>query len=146
MGGLVLTSTAQRIGEISNGVESVLLEDRTPLVVKGMQVNPSANNRFKRSDNVILYTEVYEPLLTSENPPKVGVGYHVFERATNKEVFFTGVVPLDDFIQKGNPVIPVGLMVKVKELPPGSYRLLMQGVDALRNQAPQRMINFDVTE
>ena len=146
MGGLVLTNTAQRVGEISNGLDSALLEDRMPLVVKGMQVNPSANNRFKRTDNVILYTEVYEPLLTSENPPKVGVGYHVFERATNKEMYFTGVVPADDFIQKGNPVIPVGLMVKVKELPPGSYRLLMQSVDALRNQAPQRMINFDVTE
>jgi VWFA-related protein len=146
MGGLVLTNTAQRAGEISSSLESVLLEDRTPLVVKGMQMNPSANNRFKRTDNVILYTEVYEPLMTSDNPPKVGIGYHVFERATNKEMFFTGAVPADDFIQKGNPVIPVGLMVRVKELPPGSYKLLMQAVDALKNQAPQRIINFDVTE
>ncbi|HXM98522.1 MAG TPA: VWA domain-containing protein [Candidatus Dormibacteraeota bacterium] len=146
MGGLVLTSTAQRIGEISAGLDAALLEDRTPLVVKGMQINPSPNNQFKHKDNVILYTEVYEPLLTSDHPPKVGVGYHVFERATNKEIFFTGAVPVEDFIQKGNPVIPVGLMVRVKELPTGSYRLLMQGVDALKNQAPQRTIDFDVVD
>jgi VWFA-related protein len=146
MGGLVLTNSAQKVGEIASGLDSALLEDRTPLVVKGLQMNPSANNRFKRGDSVILYTEVYEPLLTSENPPKVGVGYHVFERATNKEVFFTGVVLVDDFIQKGNPVIPVGLMVRVKELPPGSYRLLMQGVDGVKNQAPERTVDFDVTE
>lgn len=146
MGGLVLTSTAQRIGEISAGLDAALLEDRAPLVVKGMQINPSPNNQFKHKDNVILYTEVYEPLLTSEHPPKVGVGYHVFERATNKEIFFTGAVPVEDFIQKGNPVIPVGLMVRVKELPTGSYRLLMQGVDAMKNQAPQRTIDFDVVD
>jgi hypothetical protein len=109
-------------------------------------MNPSANNRFKRTDNVIVYTEVYEPLMTSDNPPKVGVGYYVFERATNKKMYSTGAVPVDDFIQKGNPVIPVGLMVQVKELPPGSYKLLMQAVDGLKNQAPQRIINFDVTE
>jgi VWFA-related protein len=146
MGGLVLTNSAQKVGEIASGLDSALLEDRTPLVVKGLQMNPSANNRFKRGDNVILYTEVYEPLLTSENPPKVGVGYHIFERATNKEMYFTGAVLVDDFIQKGNPVIPVGMMVRVKELPPGSYRLLMQGVDGMKNQAPQRTVDFDVTE
>ncbi|GAC1619143.1 MAG: hypothetical protein PVS2B2_03050 [Candidatus Acidiferrum sp.] len=146
MGGLVLTNSAQKVGEIASGLDSALLEDRTPLVVKGLQVNPSANNRFKRGDRVVLYTEVYEPLLTSENPPKVGVGYHVFERASNKELYFTGVVLVDDFIQKGNPVIPVGLTVKVKELPPGSYRLLMQSVDGMKNQAPQRTVDFDVTE
>lgn len=146
MGGLVLTNSAQKVGEIASGLGAALLEDRTFLVVKGLQVNPSANNRFKRTDQVILYTEVYEPLLASENPPKVGVGYHIFERATNKEVLFTGVILLDDFIQKGNPVIPVGLKVKANDLPPGSYRLLMQGVDGMKNQAPQRTVNFDITE
>jgi hypothetical protein len=146
LGGVALTNSAQRVDHNDSGVDAQLLEDRTPLIVKGVQVVPSANNRFKRSDNVILYTEVYEPLLTSEHPPQVGVGYRVFERATNKEVFFTGVVLADEFIQKGNPVVPVGLKVTVKDLPPGSYRLVMLAVDGLKNQAPQRTVDFDVTE
>jgi len=36
------------------------------------------------------------------------------------------------FIQKGNSVIPVGMKVKVDDLKPGSYRLMMQAVDSAK--------------
>jgi VWFA-related protein len=147
LGGVVLTNNAQRIADIPSGVDSILLEDRTPLVVKGMQLVPSATNRFKRSDNVILYTEIYEPSLTiPDSQTKVGFAYRVYNRADNKEVLFTGLAPADDFIHKGNPVIPAGLMVKVKDLPPGGYRLVVQAVDNASNHAPDRSVNFDVTD
>jgi VWFA-related protein len=147
LGGVALTNSPQRVSDIPSGLDSILLEDRTPLVVKGMQVVPSASNRFKRSDNVIMYTEIYEPLLASaDTPPKVGFAYHVFERASNKEVFFTGVAPADDFIQKGNPVIPAGMVVKVKDLPPGAYRLVVQAVDSANNHASDRTVDFEVTD
>jgi hypothetical protein len=115
-------------------------------VVKGMQIVPSGSNRFKHTDNVVVYTEVYEPLLTSETPPVVGVGYTIFERASNNKVFSTGAVHADNFIQKGNPVIAVGLKVKVDDLKPGSYRLMMQAVDSLQHHAPDRLVDFDITE
>src|SRR5216683_825905 len=146
LGGVALTNSPVRISDIPTGLDSVLLEDRTPLVVKGMQVVPSASNRFKRSDYVIMYTEIYEPLLTSATPPRVGFAYHIYERATNKDVLFSGLAPADAFIQKGNPVIPAGLVVKVKDLAPGSYRLVVQAVDAANNHAPDRMIDFEITE
>ncbi len=141
-----MTNSAQRISDIPSGVDSVLLEDHTPLVVQGMQVFPSASNHFKRTDNVVMYTEIYEPLLTSATPPRVGFAYRVMERATNKEVFFTGVAAADNFIQKGNPVIPAGMIVKVKDLPPGGYRLVVQAVDDANNHAPNRTVDFDVTD
>jgi VWFA-related protein len=146
LGGVVLTNSAERLTDIPTGLDSQLLEDRTPLVVKGMQMIPSGSNRFKKGDNVIVYTEVYEPQLTSANPPQVGFGYHVYEQATNKEVFFTGVMRADDFIQKGSPVIPVGLRVMVQNLPAGSYRLVMQAVDGAGNHAADRMVDFEVTD
>jgi len=146
LGGIVLTNSATRVSDIPTGLDSVLLEDRTPLVVKGMQVVPSATNRFKRGDNVILYTEIYDPILTSDKPPKLAFGYHVLDRATNKEVFFTGAVSADDYVKKGNPLVPAGMVVKVKDLPPGGYRLVLQAVDGAKNQAPNRTVDFDVTD
>jgi len=146
LGGVALTNSPVRISDIPSGLDSVLLEDRTPLVVKGMQIVPSASNRFKRTDNVILYTEIYEPGLASATPPRVGFAYHIYERASNKDVFFSGLAPADDFIRKGNPVIAGGLMVKVKDLTPGSYRLVVQAVDSAKNQAPNRMVDFDITD
>jgi VWFA-related protein len=147
LGSVALTNSATRISDIPSGaLDSVLLEDHSPLVVKGMQVLPSANNRFKRTDNVILYTEIYEPGLTSVTPPRVGFAYHIYERASNKDVFFSGLAPADSFIQKGNPVIPSGLTVNVKALSPGSYRLVVQAVDSEKHQAPNRIVDFDITE
>jgi len=146
LSGLVLTNAAQRLNDIPTGLDSVLLEDRTPLVVKGIQIVPSGSNRFKHTDNVVLYSEIYEPLLTSETPPVVGMGYRIFERSTNKQVFFTEIIRADDFIHKGNPVIPIGLKVKVDDLKPGSYLLLMQAVDSAKNQAPNRTVGFDISE
>jgi VWFA-related protein len=146
LGGVALTNSATRISDIPTGIDSILLEDRTPLVVKGMEIVPSANNRFKRSDNVLLYTEIYEPLLKSDKPPRVGFAYRVYDRATNKEVFFSQVLSAETFIQKGNPVIPAGSLVPVKDLPPGGYRLMVQAVDGENNHAPNRSVDFDVTD
>jgi VWFA-related protein len=146
LSGVALTNSAQRLNDIPTGLDAVLLEDRTPLVVKGMQIVPSGSNRFKHTDNVVMYTEIYEPLLTSATPPMVGMAYRIFERSTNKQVFFSELVRADDFIQKGNSVIPVGMKVKVDDLKPGSYRLVMQAVDSAKNHAPDRSVDFDVTE
>jgi VWFA-related protein len=144
LGGVVLTDNAQRVGDIPSSLDAVLLEDRTPLVVQGLQVMPSGTNRFKRDENVIVYSEIYEPLLTSTSPPKIGLGYRILDRGSRKEVMFTGVVAADAFIQKGNPVVPVGLKVNVKDLAPGAYCLVLQAVDAAGNKAPNRTVDFDV--
>jgi hypothetical protein len=111
-----------------------------------MQIIPSGSNRFKHTDTVVLYTEIYEPLLTSDKPPMVGMAYRIFDKATNQQVFFTKVQRADDFIQKGNSVIAIAMKVAVSDLKPGSYHLIMQAVDSANNHAPDRTADFDITE
>jgi VWFA-related protein len=144
LGSVALTDSVLKLGDIPTSLDSALLEDRTPLVVQGLQILPSATNRFKRDENVVVYSEIYEPLLTSDSPPKIGMGYRILDRATKKEVMFTGVVAADAFIKKGNPVVPVGLKVNVKDLNPGAYSLVLQAVDGAGNKAPNRTVDFDV--
>jgi VWFA-related protein len=146
LSGVAMTNSATRVSDTPTGLDSALLEDHTPLIVKGLQIVPSATNRFKKTDNVIMYAEIYEPLLTGDNPPKVAFAYHILDRATNKDVMFTGAMPADDFIQKGSPVIPTGLKVNVKDLPAGSYKLLVQAVDGAKHNAPNRTVDFDVID
>jgi VWFA-related protein len=146
LGGVVLSTSFQRIDQIATEVDATLLEDRMPLIAKGMQFTPTGNNQFKKSDNLVLYSELYAPLLKSETPPKVGAGYRVFEKATNKQVFFTGVVPLDEFVNKGNAVVPFALKVQVKDLPAGTYRLVLLAADEKGNQAPPRETEITLTD
>src|SRR4029077_8547566 len=51
LGGIAMRNNHQRVEELATNADfdSVLLEDRTPLVVKGLQVVPAAVNRFKRN-------------------------------------------------------------------------------------------------
>jgi hypothetical protein len=67
------------------------------------------------------------------------------DRATNKQVVFTGVQPATGFIQKGSPVIPAGMVVDLKDVPPGVYRMIVQAVDEVHNNANPRTVDFEVT-
>jgi VWFA-related protein len=144
LGGVVLSASMQRVDEIPTEVDATLLEDRKPLIVKGIQINPAASYQFKKTDNVVLYSELYEPLLKTDPAMKVVAGYRVFD-ATNKQVFFTGGVPLDGFVEKGNAVVPFALKVDTKDLPPGNYKLVLLAVDGKNNQAPQRPVEFTLS-
>jgi VWFA-related protein len=143
LGGVVLSKTIQSVDQIPTDVDATLLEDRTPMIVKGMQITPAANYAFKQSDKVVIYSQVYEPLLKSDAPPKIAAGYTILD-SSNKSVLSSGAIPLEDFAQKGNAVVPFALIVKVKDLPPGNYRLVLQAVDGAHNQAPNRETQFSV--
>ena len=143
LGGVLLSSNLQKVDEIPTEVDATLLEDRKPLIVKGMQITPAASYQFKKADGITLYSEVYEPLLKTEPNTRLLTGYRIFD-GSNKEVFFTGGVPLDSFIEKGNPVVPFALRVETKDLQPGKYRLVLLAVDGKNNQAPQRPVEFTV--
>ena len=52
-------------------------------------------------------------------------------------MFFTGPIPAEGFIQKGNPVVPVALKVNVKDLPPGALPSDVAGGGRSRKQSPQ---------
>jgi VWFA-related protein len=146
LGGVVLSNSTERFADIPSDVDAVMVGNRTALVVKGKQINPSASNRFKKTDTVALYTEVYEPLLASPNPPQLAAGYTLIERSSSTTVFNTGAASLDGFIQKGNPKVPVAMSVKVQDLAPGAYRLVMMAVDSAGHHAQNRVIDFDITE
>jgi hypothetical protein len=145
LGGVVLSTTLRRVDEIPTEVDATLLEDRKPLIVKGMQITPSASYQFKKTDNLVLYSELYEPLLKTDPTTKVVSGYRIFDKATNKQVFFSNGVPLDGFVEKGNPVVPFALKVDTKDLQPGAYRLVLLAVDGKNNQAPQRPVEFTLS-
>ena len=143
LGGVVLSKTIQSVDQIPTDVDATLLEDRTPMIIKGMQITPAANYSFKQSDKVVIYSQVYEPLLKSDAPPRVVAGYSIMD-STDKQVFFSGPIAREEYIQKGNAVVPFGLIVQVKDLPPGNYRLILQAADGAHNQAPKRETLFSV--
>jgi VWFA-related protein len=126
----------------STDLDSELLENKTPLLVKDVQIVPSGSNRFKQKEVAALYIEVYEPLLKDPNPPEVAYEMIVVERKTGQEKIHLGDRTPKG--QPGNPVIPLGLKLPVASLPPGSYRVDLTAVDSMGNSSATRSADFEV--
>jgi VWFA-related protein len=141
---LALSSQMQPVSNLTAGLDEALLEERTPLVTRGMEIIPSSNNQFDRADKVGLYVEVYEPLMAQPNPPRVGVIFNLIDAKTNQQVFTSNTVLVNEFAEQGNPVIPVGLLLPVEKLklPAGDYRVELMARDDRGNVSSQQTAVF----
>lgn len=120
---IVLSDHLQPISDMTAGIEEQLLEERTPLVSRGVQVIPSPGRHFKKTGRVGLYVEVYEPMLAKPSPPRVGISYMIYDKKSNQMIHTSKTILLQDFMEKENTIIPVGLLVPVGGIQPGEYRL-----------------------
>jgi VWFA-related protein len=141
MSGVALSNQLQRVTDLSTGLDSELLGDRTPLMVQGVQVVPSASNRFKKTDNVGIYAELYAPLLTGPKPPLVGVELIVTDRKTGEKKVDVAARPAT---QAGSAIVPMGIKVPVATLNPGSYRVELRAVDSAGNSVKPRTADFEL--
>ena len=60
----------RKISQADAGLDSAMTEDRTPLIVGGMQLFPSARASFKKGEVVAIYAEMYAPAMSAPEPPK----------------------------------------------------------------------------
>ncbi len=144
LSGLVLSDNVQKVADAGTGLDAMLLEDRTPLIVKDLQIMPSGSNRFKKTDKAVIYAQIYEPRLAGANSPAVRIGYRIVDPKTGKQLMASGSIETDTFVVKGSPVIAMGLRVPFDDLPPGSYRLDMQAGEVGGERTPVRSVSFDV--
>lgn len=142
MSGLALCTQVHPISEVAAQLNADLLEERTPLVVKGMEMVPAADHRFSSGEKVGLYVEVYEPTPLRESWQRVGVTLNLIDRRTNQQVYTTDTILINKFVVPGSPVIPVGLQVPLDKLPPGDYRLDAQARDSIGHASPVHSANF----
>jgi len=139
---IALSKELRPLQQAGNSLDAALLQDRTPLVTQGLQIVPSGNDHFKKSDVGLFYAEIYDPLLTTATPPKVIVQMVVMDRKTRQKKFETGG-PVAD-AKPGTPVAPVGLRLPFDQLPPGSYELEVRAGDSTGRYTPVRTANFEL--
>jgi VWFA-related protein len=148
---VVLSNRITPVSELSTSLDAALMEDKTPLVVRGssdgkpidFQLSPSPTNRFERDGRVALYVEVYEPaLLGAGNNARIGIQYSVVDRKTNQPAFRSSTIVVNEFAQAGNPVIPVGTLLPLDKLQTGDYRLEVSALDSEGHRSPVRSTDF----
>jgi VWFA-related protein len=142
LSGVALSDQMQPVSQLTADLGEALLEERTPLVVNGVELIPSPDNHFKRDEKVGLYVEVYEPLMTNRYPPRVGIIYNLIDRKTNQQVYTSNTVPVDANKEQNNPVIPVGVLLPLEKLQAGNYRIEVRARDGAGNVSPLHTADF----
>ena len=133
---LALSKRFRKTVEVDQGLETALLEDRTPLIAQGYQVTPAGSTSFKKTDHAAMYLEVYEPALLAEQPPKetaVGLQIRVYDdKGVVKSDSGGFRIPIPE--KGGNPAVPFAAQIPVSTLEPGSYKVVLLAVDNANNK------------
>src|SRR5579862_4089501 len=141
---IALTKHLERVSDLGGALDADLLADHAPLVVHQMEVIPSGSNRFKKSDKVALYAQVYDPGVANPSPPAIRVAYQVVDQKTGKPIFATGTIDASPFVEKGSPMVPLALMIPTDTFAPGAYRIELQAGEAGGASSPVRTVDFIV--
>jgi VWFA-related protein len=141
---VALSNQIQPVSEMGSTLDADLLADRAPLVVRNLEITPSADNHFKKTDKVAVYAQIYAPQLADANPPTVKCTYIIIDPKTGKTLGSVAGIDLATYIQKGNAVIPVALKLPVENFPAGEYLLKIQASQSDGALTQIRSVNFAV--
>ncbi len=141
---VALSKEMHKYGEDDTTLDSELLQDHKPLVTQGVEVIPAASNQFKKGEPAAVYVEAYDPLLTSANPPKIGLELKIIDRKTGAKMIDAGVPDTSGSVKAGNPVVPLGLKLPTDRLPPGSYRVEMIALDSAGHSTKISSADFEL--
>jgi hypothetical protein len=139
MSDVAISLDVKKVTDADASLEALLTEGRTPLVAQGLQFTPTGVSRFKTTDNVLLYLELYEPANTADPQPKLGVQLKFFDAKTGQMKTDSGVVEVSRYSTAGNPMVPVPLKIPVSGLGAGSYRCELTSMDSLGKSATRKM-------
>ena len=145
---MAFSKQIRHVTDMETQLDSMLLENRTPLVTQGMELIPTADTHFKKNDPAAIYVEIYEPLLIAKatppaNAPKVGLQVDFVDRKSGEHKIQAGI-DAQSSVRDRNPVIPVGLRIPLDKLGSGSYRVELKAVDSAGNASKLRAADFDV--
>lgn len=144
LGGPAFGDSFVPVSQLTSNMDAALMEERAPLVFKDMELVPSTTSRFAKGSQPVVYVEVFEPALKSPQIPRVGVLFNIIDKKTNQQVFSSNTILINDFVQPGNPLVPLGFKLPVDKLQAGDYRFEIKGRDELGNVSTARSADFSV--
>jgi VWFA-related protein len=144
MSSLAFSKEFHKVSDMSENLDALLLQDRTPLVTQGLQLVPTGENTFKKSDRAAIYLEVYEPLLAESKPATVGLKLNIIDEKTGKSELEAAVPDTGASAIPGNPVLPMGVPLPISNLQPGTYIVELTATDSAGNSTAARKATFTV--
>lgn len=115
-----------------------------PFAFGGTKVVPKADRRFRRSDEVWLFTEVRNPAIAEDQAPRLTMRIEI--DGNGKKVRHAPA-PAEASPLKGVPShYGVGTTIDIARLEPGQYQLKLTLTDTLTKQTYERAESIEIVE
>ena len=135
--GVALSQNFHRVTDQEANLDTQMLEGRSLLIVQAkpaaFQFPPCGATKFKSTDNVGIYMEIYDPLLTARSRQTYLRSFAWWKSQTVRRRSIPVESPSANFIRKGSPVVPVGLEAAAEH---AHRRSLPAGDDRRRFRRP----------
>jgi hypothetical protein len=111
--------------------EAVNLAPRyVPLVSQGQQFTPASRTRFKSSEHVMAYFEVYQPLSGEQSRTDLKAHVRIVDARTGDQKFEFYPVDARSYERSGSRVLAFAGSLPIAQLPKGEYRVEAQATDS----------------
>jgi hypothetical protein len=115
-----------------------------PLVSKGFQFTPAAYTRFKSTDHLTSYFEVYKPLVTEQPATQVQAHVKIVDAQTGQTRFQFAPIDATSFERRGTTTLAVAGDLPLSQLPKGDYLVEAQATDSAGRTTPMRTATFTI--
>ena len=145
LSGVALARESRKVAaDFASGLDLASVQGRKPLIARSVEIIPAGSNRFQRGEPCLAFLEIYEPLLSGPNPPKLSLQIRILDRQTGERKVDSGVFGVDNLVRAGDQVVPVSLTVPIATLSPGGYRLEVKATRSPGTDSAIRLADFDV--
>jgi hypothetical protein len=115
-----------------------------PFMFDGMEFRPAGDTRFKTSEQLFAYLEIYDSEIQSGSGAKTYLEMKVTDETTHELKIGTAARLVDSPLRSENPAIPMVWDMEIGKLSPGSYRLEAQASDSMGHKTEWRAASFSV--
>jgi len=150
--GISLIALCKRV---SKADDKPVAAEFVPLVSNGYEFTPAADTLFHKGESLMVYFELYESKTSAAQPNSSvaaqasGTPPQFQMQVTNAK---TGAIEMktemsaEQWMQRGNSTIPIGLKPELDHLAPGQYRLEVQASSSTGGSTPWRTADFTITD
>jgi hypothetical protein len=144
---------ADSVQELSSPVKPEELTSRPYAALGAIEITPSLDNKFSKSEQLEVFMFIYNPKTDSANKPDVTVEFNFYQKAAGGEKFFNRTNPQNlnaqtlppQFDMAAGHQLPGSVAVPLASFPEGDYRLEIKVTDKLAGKGLSRNVNFTVT-
>jgi hypothetical protein len=140
--GISSIALCKRVGKAD---DKPVAAEFVPLVSNGYEFTPAADTRFRTGDSVMVYFEIYEPLLGVPKAEPLSVKFEMrIADAKTGAVLTKTELSAAEWIQQGRSTIPIGVKPMLDKLAPGNYRLEIQASDSAERSTAWRAAEMSI--